>query len=66
MSLVQIIGILVLYLIGVAASCAWSVAEGCTALLGLLLWTSFFGFCNAVGWAFWWARDEWMPKIFSR
>jgi hypothetical protein len=59
MPIPQILGILVLYALGAAASCAWSLAEGAAALLGLLLWTSFFGFCNAVGWALWWSREEW-------
>jgi hypothetical protein len=58
MSASQILGVVVLWALGAAACCAWSLAEGATALLGLLLWTSFFGFCNAVGWAMWWSREE--------
>ncbi len=59
MTLPQFIGVLVLYGLGAAAACAWAMAEGATALLGFLLWTSFYGFCNAVGWAAWWSRGEW-------
>jgi hypothetical protein len=60
MSRTKILGILVVYLIGIAACTSWSVSLGGTKLLGLLLWTSFFGFCNAVTWAFWWSRDNWL------
>ena len=60
MTLAQILGVLVLFALGAGASIAWSVAEGANALLGLVLWISFFGFCNAAGWAFWWSREEWL------
>ena len=51
MSIGKIIGILIVYAIGAAASCAWAISLDATPLLGFLLWTSFYGFCNAVTWA---------------
>ena len=61
MSLIQIFGILIVYAFGAMASCAWATSLQTTPLLGFLLWTSFFGFCNAVTWTLWWSREHWMP-----
>lgn len=61
MTVPQMLGVLVLYLLGAAACSTWAVAEGWTFVLGLVLWTSFYGFCNAVGWALWWSREHWLP-----
>ena len=61
MGLPQIIAVIVLYAIGALGSCAWATAEGATWVLGFILWTSFFAFCNAVTWALWWSREHWMP-----
>ena len=61
MSIGKIIGILIVYAIGSAASCAWAISLDATPLLGFLLWTSFFGFSNAVTWALYWSREHWMP-----
>lgn len=63
----QFFAILVVYVVGAAASIAWALALhpgsalwSAPGLLGLVLWTSFFGFCNAVGWVTYWSREHWM------
>ncbi len=61
MSLVQIIGVLVLYVLGIAASATWAISLGENALIGFILWTSFFAFSNAMGWVLWWSREHWLP-----
>lgn len=60
MSPITLIAILIVYGLGAAASVAWALSLGNTALLGFLLWTSFYGFSNAVGWAAWWSREHWL------
>ncbi len=60
MNPIAIFILLVIYGLGTAASIAWAQSLETTALLGFLLWTSFFGFCNAVGWATWWSRENWL------
>jgi len=25
-----------------------------------VLWTSFFGFCNLIGWMAYWSREHWL------
>jgi hypothetical protein len=60
MSPLAIVALLIVYALGAAASAAWAQSLETTALLGFLLWTSFFGFCNAVGWATWWSREHWL------
>lgn len=59
MNTMQAISVLMLYLVGLTGSIFWAMASGATYLLGLLLWTSFFAFCNAIGWSVWWSRREW-------
>jgi hypothetical protein len=61
MSLIQIFGLLVVFALGAAASCAWAISLQTAPLLGFVLWTSFFCFCNAVTWAVWWSREQWFP-----
>ena len=56
----QFFVILAIYLVGIAACTQWAVSLGSTRVLGLVLWTSFFGFCNAVGWVTYWSREHWM------
>jgi hypothetical protein len=51
----------VIYILGLAASISWALSLGATYLLGLLLWTSFFGFCTAVSLALFWSREHWLP-----
>jgi len=60
MNPLTIIALLVIYGLGAVASCAWAQSQGATLLLGFLLWTCFFGFCNAVGWTTWWSRQHWL------
>jgi hypothetical protein len=67
MSRNKILVLLFIYLIGAGASVAWSMSNynetlvwSAPGLLGLVLWTSFFGFCNAIGWVTYWSREHWM------
>jgi hypothetical protein len=66
MSRNQVFVVLILYVLGAAASVAWAVSIwgpptwSPSGLLGLLLWTSFYAFCNVVGWMAYWSREHWM------
>jgi hypothetical protein len=51
---------IIIYLAGLAGSIAWANAEGATYLLGLLLWTSFFGFSMLSFLMLYWSREHWM------
>lgn len=51
----------IVYVIGLAGSVSWATSLGATQLLGLTLWTSFFGFSTAVSLALFWGREHWMP-----
>ncbi len=62
MTRIQALVVLVIYLIGAALSMQWAVSREATAVLGLILWTSFYGFINAVIWAIWWSREHWAGK----
>lgn len=50
----------IVYAIGLAASITWAVSLGCSQLLGLLLWTSFFGLSTAIGLMLFWSREHWL------
>lgn len=39
-----------------SAESVWSAA----GLLGLVLWSSFFGISNALGWVAYWSREHWL------
>lgn len=56
----QIFIVLAVYLVGVLVCTQWALSLDKTWLLGLVLWTSFFGFCNAVFWMGYWSREHWM------
>jgi hypothetical protein len=56
----QIFAVIAVYLLGVLACTQWALSLGNTWLLGLVLWTSFYAFCNAVGWVTYWSREHWM------
>ena len=60
MSLTAVVAIVIAYAAGLAGSIAWANASGATYLLGLLLWTSFFGFCMVVTLMLYWSREHWM------
>ena len=51
----------IVYVIGLACSITWATSLGATQLLGLLLWTSFYGFSTAFGLMLFWSREHWMP-----
>ncbi len=50
----------IVYGLGLAGSIGWATSLGATKLLGLLLWTSFFGFSTAFSLAMFWSREHWM------
>jgi hypothetical protein len=56
----QLLVVLVVYLIGAFACGQWALSLGNTWLLGFVLWTSFYAFCNAVVWVTYWSREHWM------
>jgi hypothetical protein len=60
MNRTQFFVVLALYLVGVLACTQWAVSLGSTRVLGLVLWTSFFAFCNALVWVTYWSREHWM------
>lgn len=60
MTRIQLLIVFIVYLIGIVACTQWALSLGATWLLGLVLWTSFFAFCNAVGWVTYWSREHWM------
>jgi hypothetical protein len=60
MNRTQILVVIALYIVGAFACMQWALALDSTRVLGLVLWTSFFGFCNAVGWVMYWSREHWM------
>lgn len=62
MSRLQMLVVLIIYLIGAALCAQWAVSREATAVLGLILWTSFYGFVSAVVWTVWWSREHWMGK----
>lgn len=50
----------IVYVAGAAASIAYATSTGATQLIGLTLWTSFFGFSTAVSLMLIWSREHWM------
>jgi hypothetical protein len=50
----------VVYIVGLGASLAWASSLGATYLLGLLLWTSFFGISTAISLMLFWSREHWL------
>jgi hypothetical protein len=52
--------LLIVYLAGAAASITYALSTGATLVMGLVLWTSFFGFCTAVSLMAIWSREHWM------
>ena len=52
---------IIYYIVGLFASIAWANASGATYLLGLLLWTSFFGFSTLTFLMLYWSREHWLP-----
>lgn len=63
----KILVLLLIYVVGAFASANWAVsiqnADGlwsAAGLLGLVLWSSFFGFCNVITWITYWSREHWM------
>ena len=60
MTVLGAVFLLIVYIIGLAASITWAVSLGASQLLGLLLWTSFFGFTTAFGLMMFWSREHWM------
>jgi hypothetical protein len=61
MNLLSAVIAVVYYALGLAGSIAWANASGATYLLGLLLWTSFFGFSMVSFLMLYWSREHWMP-----
>jgi len=51
---------LVVYLAGLFGSIMWATSCGATRLLGLVLWTSFFGSCMVLFLMLFWSREHWM------
>jgi hypothetical protein len=60
MKLIVPILVVLLYGLGLAGSIAWATHSGATRLLGLLLWTSFFGFCMVCTLMLYWSREHWL------
>jgi hypothetical protein len=62
----QALVLLFVYVLGAIASVVWAMnihsmpLWSAASVLGLVLWTSFFGFCNAVGWVIYWSREHWL------
>ncbi len=54
------VALILIYIIGLAASLTWAASLNATYLIGLTLWTSFFGFCTAVSLMAIWSREHWM------
>jgi hypothetical protein len=59
--------LVLIYIVGAAASVSWALSIqnepsvwSAAGLLGLVLWSSFFGFTNALGWLTYWSREHWM------
>lgn len=55
----QILVVLALYIVGAVGAMQWAVSLDSTRMLGLVRWTSFFAFCNAVFWVTYWSREHW-------
>src|SRR5690606_12602953 len=62
MTRIQVLIVLALYLIGAAVCTQRAISLDKTWVLGLVLWTSFFGLCNAVFWMADWSREHWMGR----
>ena len=60
MNLLGAVLAIIIYAAGLAGSIAWANACGATYLLGLLLWTSFFGFSMLSFLMLFWSREHWM------
>jgi hypothetical protein len=56
----QALIVLALYVVGAFLCAQWAVSLDSTRTLGLVLWTSFYAFCNAVFWVGYWSREHWM------
>lgn len=56
----QIFIVLAIYLVGALACAQWALSLDTTWLLGFVLWSSFYGFCNALFWMAYWGREHWM------
>jgi len=52
--------LLIVYVVGAAASISYALSTGATLVMGLVLWTSFFGFSTAVTCMAVWSREHWM------
>lgn len=50
----------IVYVAGAAASITYATSTGATLVIGLTLWTSFFGFCTAFSLMLIWSREHWM------
>lgn len=62
----KILVLLLIYVVGAFASANWAVSIqsadslwSAAGLLGLVLWSSFFGFANVLGWLTYWSREHW-------
>lgn len=60
MTLAGGIAVILYYLLGLAGSVALATSQGATMLLGLLLWTCFFGFSMVGFLLLFWSRDHWL------
>jgi hypothetical protein len=63
----KILVLLLIYVVGGFACANWAVSIqnesslwSASGLLGLVLWSSFFGIANAIGWMTYWSREHWM------
>lgn len=61
MNLVGVVIAVLYYVVGLAGSIAWAHSCGATYLIGLLLWTSFFGFSTLTFLMLYWSREHWLP-----
>ncbi|HLP41491.1 MAG TPA: hypothetical protein VK465_08295 [Fibrobacteria bacterium] len=48
------------YALGLAGSLAWAHSLGASYVIGLVLWTSFFGFSMLVTCMLLWSREHWL------
>ena len=51
---------IIYYALGLTGSLAWAKACSATPLLGLLLWTSFFGSTMVLFLMLYWSREHWL------
>jgi hypothetical protein len=60
MTLAGGIATILYYLVGLAGALAWAASLGATMLIGLVLWTSFFGFSMVTFLLLFWSREHWL------